>query len=85
MVDSIIRFFPEGPAGAHQDAKAFAPKIFRTFYCLDLKKDVRFYIASCLACQKYLHLNNTLIDGLPHIEVGRIKDCIAMDIVGGKD
>ncbi len=84
-VERIIRFYHEGPGGAHQAAKATSAKIIRCFWWPDLKRDVRLYIACCPVCEKFLQLNRTPRAGLRPMEVGGRGDCIAMDIVGGKE
>lgn len=85
IVKAIIRYFHEGPGVANQAAKATAAKTYRTFYWPDYKNIVRFYIASCLGVKKFLRLCRTPIAGLWPMEVGSRGDCLAMDIVGGKD
>ena len=84
-VEAIIRFYHEGPGGAHQAAKATSAKIIRCFWWPDLKRDVRLYIACCPTCEKFLQLNRTPRAGLRSMEVGGRGDCIAVDIVGGKE
>ena len=84
-VEHIIRFYHEGPGGAHQAAKATSAKIIRCFWWPDLKRDVRLYIACCPVCEKFLQLNRTPRAGLRPMEVGGRGDCIAMDIVGGRE
>lgn len=64
IIDSIIRYFHDGLGRAHQAAKATAAKIIRISYWPDLEKDVRFYIASCLASEKYKRLSRTPITGM---------------------
>ena len=44
-VDEIIRYFQEGPAGAHQAPKATSAKIISRFWWPELKRDVRIYVA----------------------------------------
>ena len=56
MAERIIRFYHEGPGGAHQAAKATSAKIIRCFWWPDLKRDVRLYIACCPVCEKFLQL-----------------------------
>ena len=52
-VDMIIRFYHEGPGGAHQAPKATSVKIIRCFCRPDLKRDVRLYIACCPVCERF--------------------------------
>ena len=40
QVDHIIRFYHEGPGGAHQAPKATSAKIIDCFWWPDLKRDV---------------------------------------------
>ena len=84
-VENIIRFFHEGPGGAHQAPKATSAKIIRCFWWPDLKRDVRIYIACCPTCEKFLRINRTPRAGLRPMEIGGRGDCLAMDIVGGRD
>ena len=84
-VENIIRFFHEGPGGAHQAPKATSAKIIRCFWLPDLKRDLRIYIACCPTCEKFLRINRTPRAGLRPMEIGGRCDCLAMDIVGGRD
>ena len=84
-VEHIIRFYHEGPGGAHQAAKATSAKVIRCFWWPDLKRDVRLYIACCPVCEKFLKIKRTPRAGLRSMDVGGRGDCIAMDIVGGMD
>lgn len=56
IMEPIICYFYKGHGGAYQAAKIIAAKIIKTLYMSDFKKDVRFFIASCLACGRYLRL-----------------------------
>jgi transposase InsO family protein len=85
QVDLIIRFYHEGPGGAHQAPKATSAKIIRCFWWPDLKRDVRLYVACCPVCERFLQINRTPRAGLRSMAVGGRGDCLAMDIVGGKD
>ena len=84
-VDMIIRFYHEGPGGAHQAPKATSAKIIRCFWWPDLKRDVRLYVACCPVCERFLKMGRTPKAGLRSMAVGGRGDCLAMDIVGGKD
>ena len=84
-VEHIIRFYHEGPGGAHQAAKATSAKVIRCFWWPDLKRDVRLYIACCPVCERFLKVKRTPRAGLRSMDVGGRGDCLAMDIVGGKD
>ena len=84
-VEHIIRFYHEGPGGAHQAAKATSAKVIRCFWWPDLKRDVRLYIACCPICEKFLKLKRTPRAELRFMDVGGRGDCLAMDIVGGLD
>ncbi len=84
-VEHIIRYYHEGPGGAHQAPKATSAKIIGCFWWPDLKRDVRLYVACCPTCEKFIRLNRTPKAGLRLMEVGGRGDCLAMDIVGGMD
>ena len=84
-VEHIIRFYHEGPGGAHQAAKATSAKVIRCFWWPDLKRDVRLYIACCPVCERFLKVKRTPRAGLRSMDVGGRGDCLAMDIVGGRD
>ena len=85
LSERIIRFFHEGPGGAHQAPKATSAKIIRSFWWPDLKRDVRLYVAFCPVCENFIRLSRTPRAGLRPMKVGGRGDCLAMDIVGGKD
>ena len=85
QVEHIIRFYHEGPRGAHQVPKATSAKIIGCFWWPDLKRDVRLYVACCPVCEGFIRLNRTPKAGLRSMEVGGRGDCLAMDIVGGMD
>ena len=85
LTERIIRFYHEGPGGSHQAAKATSSKIIRRFFWPHLKRDVRLYVACCPTCERFLRLGRTPRAALTPMEVGGRGDCIAMDIVGGKD
>ena len=84
LVERVIRFFHEGPGGAHQAAKATSAKIIQRFYLLCLKRDVRLYVACFLTCERFLRLGRNPRAGLHFMAVGDRGDCVSMDIVGGK-
>ena len=84
-VEHIIRFYHEGPGGAHQAAKATSAKVIRCFWWPDLKRDVRLYIACCPVCERFLKVKQTPRAGLRSMDVGGRGDCLAMDVVGGRD
>jgi transposase InsO family protein len=84
-VEHLIRFYHEGPGAAHQAAKATSAKVIRCFWWPDLKRDVRLYIACCPVCERFLKVRQTPRAGLRSMDVGGRGDCLAMDIVGGRD
>ena len=84
LIERVIRFFHEGPGGAHQAAKATAAKIISRFFWPDLKRDVRLYVACCPTCERFLRLGRNPRAGLRPMNVGGRGDCVSMDIVGGK-
>ncbi len=84
-VEHIIRYYHEGPGGAHQAPKATSAKIIGCFWWPDLKRDVWLYVTCCPTCEKFIRLNRTPKAGLRLMEVGGRGDCLAMDIVGGMD
>ena len=84
-VERLIRFYHEGPGSAHQAAKSTSARIIRLFWWPDLKRDVRLYIACCPTCERFFKLNKTPKAGLRSMEVGGRGDCLALDVVGGKD
>ena len=43
--EHIIRFYHEGPGGAHQAPKATSAKIISCFWWPNLKRDVMLYVA----------------------------------------
>ncbi len=81
----VIRFFHEGPGGAHQAAKATSAKVIERFFWPDLKCDVRLYVACCPTCERFLRRGRNPRAGLHPMAVGGRKDCVSMNIVGGKD
>ena len=83
--ERIIRFYHDGPGGAHQASKATSAKPIRCFWWPDFKRDVRCYIACCSTCEKFIRLARTPRAGLISMSVGGRSDSIAIDIVGGKD
>ena len=85
LSERVIRFFHEGPGGAHQAPKAILAKIIRYFCWPDLKRAVWLYVAYCPVCEKFIRLSRTPLAGLRPMEVGGRDDCLAMDIVRGKD
>ena len=85
QVAHIIRFYHEGPGGAHKAPKATSAKIIGCFWWPDLKRDVRLYVACCSVCERFIRINQTPRAGLRSMEVGGLGDCLAMDIVGGMD
>ena len=85
LIERIIRFFHEGPGGSYQAAIATSSKIIRRFFWPHLKGDVRLYVACCPTCERFLRLGRTPRAGLRPMEVRGRGDCIAMNIVGGKD
>ena len=85
LTERMIRFFHDGFGGSHQAAKATLSKIIRRYFWPYRKRDVRLYIACCPTCERFLRLGRTPKTGLCPIEIGGQGDCIAMDIVGGKD
>ena len=54
LTERLIRFFYEGPGGAHQASKAISAKILRPFRWIDLKRDVRLYVACCSVCEMFI-------------------------------
>ena len=84
LVERVIRVFHEGPGGAHQVAKATSAKIIQRFFWPGLKRDFRLYVACCPTCERFLRLGCNPRAGLHSMAVGGRKDCVSMDIVGGK-
>ena len=84
-VKHIIRYYHEGPGGAHQAPKAISAKIIGYFWWADIKRDVRLYAACCPTCEKFIRLNRTPKAGLRLMDVGGRGDCLALDIIGGMD
>ena len=46
-VKHIIRYYHEGPGGAHQAPKATSERIIGCFLCPNHKQDVQLYVACC--------------------------------------
>ena len=84
LIERVIRFFHEGPGGAHQAAKATAARIISRFFWPDLKRDVRLYVACCPTCERFLSIGRNPRARLRPMNVGGRGDCVFMDIVGGK-
>ena len=83
--ERVIRILHEGFGAAHQAAKATASKLIQRFFWPVLKRDVRLYVACCPVCEEFLLNSRTPKAGLHPMEVGYKGDCIALDIVGGKE
>ena len=83
--ERLIRFYHEGPGGAHQVPKATSAKLIRLFWWPDFKRDVRLYIACSPTCEKFIRLVRTPKAGLRPMSIGERGDCIAIDISGCKD
>ena len=84
LTERIIRFFHKGPGGAYQASKATSAKILRSFWWIDLKRDVRLYVACCSVFDKFIRLGQTAQAGFRPMEVEGRVDCIAMNIVGSQ-
>ena len=83
LIERVIRFFHEGPGGAHQAAKATAAKIISRFFWPDLKRDVRLYVACCPICERFSRLKRNPRAGIRPMNVGGRGDCVSMNIDGG--
>ena len=85
LTERIIRFVHEGPGGAHKASKATSAKILRSFWWIDLIRDVCLYFACCSVGDKFIRLGQTPRAKLRTIEVGGRGDCIEMGIYKGND
>ena len=84
LVERVIRFFLEGPGGAHPASKATSAKFIQRFFWLSLKRDVRRYVACCPTCERILRIGRNPRAGLHPMAFGGRGNCISLDIVGGK-
>ena len=85
LTERIIRILHEGPGESHQAAKTTSAKIIKRFFLLHLKRDVRLYVACCPTCERFPRFSRTPKAGLRPMEVGGRGDCLAMNIVGGRN
>ena len=85
LVEMIIRYHHEGPGAGHQGVDSTVARIIKCFYWIGIKRDTRLYIATCPTCEKFKRVTRIHLAGLRPMEVGGRGECIAMDIVGGKE
>ena len=85
LIDTIIQYFHEGPAGAHEATSKLHERVSRQYWWPYMRRDIAIYVAACDKCASFRHPAKRPQAPLQPIRVGSPNELVAVDLMGGKE